>query len=173
MSLWLLTGQAIYFFLPAYAAIIAPLLFRRIPVGERAVYEGWFGKNKTWRGVVVAIFAAVVVFWIQRGLYEQGFNRFAVLDYSAFPLEYGFLLGVGAVVGDLWKSYLKRKENIKEGDPWVPMDQLSYVIGALFFSFWYYVPYADLLLVLLIVSFALHIGISYMGYVMGIREAKW
>lgn len=173
MSLVLLIVQAVYLFLPAYAAVIAPILFSRIPVGEKPVYEKWFGKNKTWRGVVIALFAAVVVFWIQRGLYEMGFNRFAVLDYSGFPLEYGFLLGLGAVAGDLWKSYLKRKEKIKAGDPWVPMDQLSYVIGALLFSFWYYVPYANLVLVLVIVSFLLHIGISYMGYVMGMREAKW
>ncbi len=173
MTLGLLIIQAVYFFLPAYAAIIAPMLFHRIPVGEKAVYEQWFGKNKTWRGVVIAIFAAVVVFWIQRGLYESGFVRFAVLDYSGFPLEYGFLLGVGAVVGDLWKSYLKRKEKIKEGEPWVPMDQLCYVFGALLFSFWYYVPYANLVLVLVIVSFVLHIGISYCGYLIGIREAKW
>lgn len=132
---------SLYFFLPVYIALFMPILARTLHFGERIVFARGFGKNKTWRGVIVIILTAGVVFIAQKLLYVQGLGEeIAVIDYTGFSWLYGVLLGIGGVAGDLWKSYAKRKENITEGESWFMMDYFAPVFGALIVSFVMYVP---------------------------------
>ena len=79
-------------------------------------------------------------------------------------------MGLGAILGDLIKSYYKRKENIKEGEKWVPFDQMDFVIGGLVGSFFFYVPKAEVALIILVASPLLHILVNYIGFLIGVRE---
>ena len=137
------------------------------------VWEKKCGKNKTWRGIVVATIAGGLVFWLQQLAYSSGFTKLAIIDYTGFPLIFGFLLGFGAIIGDLIESYYKRKAGVAPGKPWFPFDQLDFVIGGLFFGFFVYVPKANLILVLLIVSPLLHIIFNRIGYWLKINKTKW
>ncbi|MEK6901094.1 MAG: CDP-archaeol synthase [Nanoarchaeota archaeon] len=165
--------KALYFFLPAYIANMAPVLVKKVPFLNRPVHEKRFGSHKTWRGLVAAVLAGGLVFWLQKIAYTMGFRSLAVIDYHDFSVLLGFLLGAGAILGDLVKSYYKRKGGIKPGHSWIPFDQLDFVIGGIIGSFFLYVPPASIVLVLLIVSPVLHALFHYMGYLLKMNEKRW
>ena len=169
----LLIGKALYFFLPAYIANMAPVLCKKIPLLNKPVHEKRFGSHKTWRGLIAAVLAGGLVFWLQKIAYGMGFRSLAVIDYTDFSVLLGFLLGGGAILGDLVKSYYKRKGGIKPGHSWVPFDQLDFVIGGIIGSFFLYVPPASIMLVLLIVSPVLHALFHYIGYLLNMNGTKW
>tara|TARA_Y100000294_G_C8291858_1_gene231118 strand:+ start:68 stop:526 length:459 start_codon:yes stop_codon:yes gene_type:complete len=149
---------------------MAPVLFRFAFIKDTPINEKMFGKNKTWRGLLVATVAGGTVFWLQQQAYKQGFTALALIDYSDFTIGLGVLMGIGAIVGDLIESYYKRKAGIAPGEPWLVFDQLDFVIGALVFGFFIFVPPAEVVLVLLIVSPLLHLVVNYIGYLVGLRK---
>tara|TARA_Y100000310_G_C20096857_1_gene540881 strand:+ start:32 stop:550 length:519 start_codon:yes stop_codon:yes gene_type:complete len=165
--------KALYFFLPAYFANMSPVLFKWIPILDKPVWEKKFGKNKTWRGIVVAILIGGLIFWLQKLAFLQGFRSIALIDYADFSILLGFLLGAGAILGDLVKSYYKRKAGIKPGKSWVGFDQLDFVIGGVVMAFFLYVPPANILLVLLLASPLLHVFFNYLGYLLKINKSKF
>lgn len=165
--------QSLYFFLPGYIANMAPILLRWIPFGGKPINSKLFGDHKTWRGLIVAVLVGGSVFWLQKILYVSGFQDWALIDYSDFPLWFGFLQGAGVILGDLVKSYYKRKQGIKPGDPWWGWDQLDFVIGGLVLGFWVYVPPAGTVLVLLVLSPILHLLANNMGYLLRVKKSRF
>jgi CDP-2,3-bis-(O-geranylgeranyl)-sn-glycerol synthase len=75
--------------------------------------------------------------------------------------------------GDALKSLLKRLAGIPPGRPWIPMDQLDFVIGSLLLI----VPFANVrwsdIAVILVVSFVGDIAVNHLSYALGIRKTKW
>lgn len=165
--------DSLYFFLPAYIANMSPVLFRKLPIANKIINAKVFGKNKTWRGVLIASIMGTLVFYLQKIAYISGFTKFALIDYSDFSLTLGFLLGLGAITGDLVKSYYKRKAKIEPGKPWPFWDQEDFVFGALILSFFVYVPPAEVAAVLMLASPLLHVAANYLGYLLGIRKVKF
>lgn len=165
--------KALYFFLPAYLANMAPILLRWIPWGNIPINEKLLGKNKTWRGLILAVIVGGLVFWFQKVQYLNGFTKWAVIDYADFSLALGYLLGAGAILGDLVKSYYKRKAKIKPGKPWPFWDQLDFVFGGLLFSFFIYVPPVEVALVIVVFTPALHLLANYVGYLLKINKSMF
>jgi len=167
--------KALYFFLPAYFANMAPVIFRKIPILSIPVQEKWFGKNKTWRGLVIATIIGTLVFWAQKSLYSQGgfWEEVALIDYSGHTILLGFLLGFGAILGDMVESFYKRRRNIAPGKPWIPWDQLDFVIGAIALSAFVYVPKIEVIIILLLASPVLHIIVNHIAYWLKIRKSKF
>lgn len=170
---WLLILKSLYFFLPAYLANLVPPLLKRVNILNYSISEKYFGKNKTWRGFVGAILVGTLVFWMQKISYTNGFTTFALIDYNGFSILLGFLLGTGAILGDLIESYFKRKAGVLPGNSWKPWDQLDFVIGAILLSFFVYVPRAEVILVLLLASPLLHILFNLFGYWLKINKKMW
>jgi CDP-2,3-bis-(O-geranylgeranyl)-sn-glycerol synthase len=164
--------KSLYFFLPVYFANMAPVLFTSVRFADTPIQEKWFGKNKTWRGILVSTLTGGIVFWIQQLAHAQGFTSLSLIEYTHYPVVLGFSMGFGAIIGDLVKSYYKRKEGIAPGKPWYFFDQIDFVLGGILFSFFFIVPSANVILVLLIASPILHLIVNYIGYVVGIRKNK-
>lgn len=152
---------------------MAPILLRWIPFGGKPVREKLFGAHKTWRGLVVAVLVGGLVFWLQQGLYNLGFQDWALIDYADFPVWFGFLQGAGVIMGDLVKSYYKRKQGIKPGDPWWGWDQLDFVVGGLLLGFFVYVPPIRTVLVLVVLSPILHLLANNIGYLLKIKKSRF
>jgi len=165
--------QSLYFFLPAYVANMTPVFLKKVHFLAIPISEKRLGKNKTWRGVIGATLVGGIIFYLQKLLYLQGFTSIALIDYADFSLALGFLLGAGAIVGDMIKSYYKRKAGIVPGKAWIPFDQLDFVIGALTLGFAIYVPPASVMLTLMLLSPLLHIATNHLGYWLGIRNVKF
>ncbi len=126
------------------------------------------GDHKTWKGLIGGILAAIITVYVQSN-YVTGLE---IYDYSQ-PILFGFLLGLGALLGDAVKSFFKRRVNIKPGQPWIPFDQIDYSIGALILvSPLYFVGWVNSLAILTF-SLVMHILANHLGYYLGIRKLKW
>ena len=122
---------------------------------------------------MAAILVGGLVFLLQKALYNIGFQSWALIDYADFPGYFGFLQGAGVILGDLVKSFYKRKQGIKSGNPWWGWDQVDFVIGGLLLGFLVYVPPAGTVLLLMIVSPILHLLANNIGYLLKIKKNKF
>ncbi|VVB59260.1 CDP-archaeol synthase [uncultured archaeon] len=135
-ELFLIAFQSFWFILPAYFANSTPVIAgggtpvdfnKKLPDGEPIL-----GPGKTWRGFFAGITAAVMIAGIQN--YVQNHLDLSAYELIAMSLWLGFLLGVGAIIGDMAKSFFKRRLKIKSGAEWPLLDQLDFIAGALLFS---------------------------------------
>ena len=177
--------QALYFFLPSYISNAAPVFLDRYkiweslkkPVDGGRKYKGefLFGSTKTYRGLIGGTLAGIFVVLLQAILYfwvpDMGF-------LYLFPYELpnviflGFLLGFGEGLGDLIKSFFKRRLHIKSTGPSFPLDQSSFLV-ALLLSFIYYMISWQHILVILIVSPLIPILSNFIGYKIGWKKVWW
>ncbi|MBW2999309.1 CDP-2,3-bis-(O-geranylgeranyl)-sn-glycerol synthase [Candidatus Woesearchaeota archaeon] len=182
MTLILLILQTIYFMVPAYFANMAPVVTKNIfkklaiPVDFNKKLGGKpiFGSHKTIRGLIMATIFGIIFFQIQKWLYViPFFQKISLINYSEYSILLGFLLGFGAIIGDLVESFFKRRVNRKPGSPWIPFDQLDYTIGALLFASIVYLPSWQVIVAAIIINFFLHIIANHITYYLGITKVKW
>ena len=186
ISVLTLSIYAIYFMLPAYLANVSALAFgggrpidfkRNFPDGNRILGDG-----KTWNGAIIAILVGIGVGIIQ-GLVSLyvigGFNIYSPLSeyyYNILPANilqgalFGLFMGLGAIIGDLCGSFIKRRINIKRGGAAPVLDQLDFVIGALLFiSLLVSIP-LDLIVLIIIITLFLHLGSNIIAYLIGMKD---
>lgn len=175
--------ECLWFFLPAGIANMTPVLVRKInflniPVDFGKKYKGEpiFGSHKTFRGFFFGILVAIGLVYLQKLLYQNYdfFNQIAIIPYDRYNvLLLGFLMGFGALFGDLVKSYIKRRMNVKPGKKFVPWDQIDFIIGFLFFVSIIYIPPVSVIIFLLVAIPFFHIGINFLGYYLKVQNTKW
>lgn len=170
--------QAIYFMLPAYVANMAPVIFKLVPLGGFPIHEKWFGAHKTWRGIFAGVFAALVTVFLQREVFEFSFfKNISILFYPHLTLSIlvslGLAFGLGALSGDLLKSFVKRRLSIPSGKPWVPFDQLDFVIGALLAVSPLFSPSLTHIVIIVIATPLLHLATNSIAYLLGLKKVWW
>jgi len=177
--------QALYFFLPAYAANAAPVIFARfnwwaflsIPVDLNLKIGGQplFGLTKTWRGILSGVLAGVAVSLIQFLVHEV-FPAREYLYLFRYSIEgsiaLGLLMGLGEGMGDLAKSFVKRRLKLKSGAAYFPLDQTSF-IGALLLSFIVYIPSAGHIWAILLISPFIPVIANLIAYRAGLKKVWW
>lgn len=171
--------QALYFFLPAYAANMAPVFAAKIfgqkfsqpmDFGKRIGGKRIFGDHKTWRGLVVGTAVGLLVALIQ-SLVKTPLD---LVDYSqGNVLLFGGLLGFGAIIGDAVKSFFKRRMNLAPGASWPGFDQLDFVVGGLLFVSFVYQPSIIVIIILLIVTPILHWLANVIGFKLKLKNEPW
>lgn len=160
--------QTVFFYLPAVAANIAPLfasLGDKRMGEQKKVVRRWYnhpiweealGENKTWRGLAVGIIAAGFMFWGLKDLHFTGWqwvDDASIFDYqNESVVVMAVLLGGGALLGDIVKSFFKRRIPMEPSHQWwpnvravpsmrrryppsvkwYPMDQIDFILGASF-----------------------------------------
>jgi len=167
--------QALWFFLPAYVANMTPVFIKKLKLLDMPVNKKYFGEHKTQKGIFFGAISGAATAFLQMLLYSK--YRFAIalslLDYTTIPiLTFGFLLGFGALLGDLIKSYFKRKAGIKPAVSWIPFDQLDFVVGGLVLSSIIYFPGWKTVIIILTLSPLLHMASNYIGYKIGLKKTK-
>ncbi|MFH0876461.1 MAG: CDP-archaeol synthase [archaeon] len=176
--------SCIWYILPAYIANMAPvfayLLFKEKfsePVDFNLKLNGrpLFGKNKTIRGFIAAIIVGIAVTYLQKIAYKVSFfNEISLLDYStANILVLGFLMGFGALFGDLIKSFFKRRLNIAPGKSWKPFDQIDFLIGAICLTSIVYFPQIEIIAGALVIMPVIKVFFDHIGFYLGINKSKW
>lgn len=167
---------AVYFFLPAYIANTCPVfaMALKLPLGE-PINKKFLGENKSWRGFYSGYLGALGILFLQEYWQEAGvLEQYRLLDYSEINLFlYAFLFGIGALTGDLVKSYFKRRLNKKPGSPWFPFDQLDLVAGGLIFVMPFYQLDWPYVLALVVVTPLLHFLTNLSGYLLGLKKVWW
>ena len=164
---------AILFFLPAGIGNATPVLLNKIPVintwgtpldfGKSWRGQRILGNNKRLRGLVFGALlgglSAVIV---------SKLNVNTVVNLA--PFWVGCLLGFGALIGDAIESFFKRQQGFKPGQSWFPFDQIDYIVGALVICY----PFVHLplwvMLTIFVVYFGLHLVITYLAYLLGLKD---
>ncbi len=160
--------ELLYLMAPAYAANMAPPLVRYWRGWNRPINARWLGEHKTVIGFGAGVIAAVVAAGIQSRL------RWASpISSVGHPLAHGLRLGFGAMLGDTIKSLVKRRVGIPPGAPWVPFDQLDFVLGALAFGHRQIRPSARDAMAIVALSIAGHVAVNHVAYHLGIRDTRW
>lgn len=160
--------RLLYFMAPAYVANMAPPLVRYWKGWNRPISRRWLGTHKTVMGFGLGVLAAVIVTFIQSRIAWEG----ALVAYAHWA-TLGLRFGVGAMAGDVGKSFAKRRAGIAPGDRWIPWDQVDFALGALVLVWGQAaLSWADLVIILLL-SVAGHVLVNHLGYWLGIREVKW
>lgn len=129
------------------------------------------GKGKTLRGYVVGVLGAVLVAIVIFELSEM--VNFPIYSSVREAINLGFLLGLGALVGDSVKSFFKRRLGKNVGESWFPFDQLDFLLGALGFI-WFFKTIPILLILILIPSTILTHSVSNIfSFYIKIKKVPW
>lgn len=177
--------QALYFMLPAYMANMAPVLVKGLSWGNFPLDHGktWcgqriFGEHKTYRGLVAGSIVGVITIFVQREASVLSFFReislLPYLEFSSKKLFFiGFALSFGALLGDIIKSFFKRRLGIASGKLWFPFDQLDFVIGSLLFVQISYIPPLLHLSIIVLITPMLHFLTNVIAYFLGLKKVWW
>lgn len=166
MDIALLLIEALKFIFPAYCANAVPVLIgggTPLDFGRNFIdKKPLFGKNKTFRGFFFGLAVGTGV-----GLIES--------NIFGYDLLFGFLLSLGALVGDLTGAFVKRRIGIAPGGLLPVVDQVDFVLGALVFSFLFSVNHLSpaLLLTVLVVTPPIHLLTNYAAYRLGLKNNPW
>jgi CDP-2,3-bis-(O-geranylgeranyl)-sn-glycerol synthase len=158
----------LYFMAPAYVANMAPPFIRYWRGWNRPISARWLGDHKTVMGFAAGVSAAVLMTFVQSRIAWEG----GLISYD-YWLELGLRFGGGAMAGDSVKSFAKRRVGIAPGKPWIPWDQLDFVLGALSLVAGRAVLFWSDLVMILVLSLVGHIVVTRVAYWIGIRDVKW
>lgn len=136
---------------------------------RRPIHQRWFGKNKTWRGVIVMPLATLL------GVFLTSFLTYHFQNHSLILL--GLALGFAYLLAELPNSFMKRRLGIKEGKlpdskRWLFafMDQADSALGCMLaYRFLLGTSWAVLFLTLA-VGTVIHLVMNVLLYLLGIRE---
>ena len=152
-------GEAIWFFLPAYFANATPVVLgggtpidlgRNFLDGRRILGDG-----KTFRGFFLALAAGTLIGTLQQRPFI------------------GFIMSLGAMLGDIAVSFLKRRLGLKRGDPLPVGDQLDFVAGAIALT----APVVSIplsyVIAIVVVTPPIHLGTNALAYLLKLKDRPW
>ncbi len=170
--------HALVFIFPAYCANGAPVIFGggRSLDGGRSFLDGKpiLGSHKTIRGFFGGLVIGTLVGFVEYFLFEP--HRFPFLSVITFSPSFllGFLLSLGALIGDLMDSFIKRRLNIPPGSPLPVLDQLDFVVGALLFSLIIAeLPSPLITIIVVIITPPIHLLTNFLAYLLGVKKEWW
>jgi CDP-2,3-bis-(O-geranylgeranyl)-sn-glycerol synthase len=165
MDILQLTIEALKFIFPAYCANAIPVLTgggisvdfgKTLPDGRPI-----FGRNKTFRGFIAGLAAGTVA-----GLAESYLFNYAII--------FGFMVSLGALMGDLTGAFLKRRLNIPPGGLLPVVDQIDFIVGAILFSLLLPMsPDWKLYVAVLIITPPVHLLTNYLAYRLKLKNNPW
>ena len=171
--------SALWIMLPAYLpnSVAAVTGGGRAIDGGRVFADGRriFGDGKTWRGLLSGITAGILIGVVQ--IWARDAASLLILPELTVPVV--ILLASGALLGDLVKSFFKRRLNKDQGAEWLIADQYDFVLGAfvmlLVFQYdWVVTTMTPLILVwILIITPLLHRVVNIIGYLTGVKDVPW
>ncbi len=174
MDLLLEMARAIWLFLPAGFANMAPLFIPSVhPIdGHRNWFDGkqLFGNGKTWEGLLFAVGVGGLVGFFM-GAVQAAYGLGS--SFIQMTPKLGLAIGLGAMLGDLTKSFFKRRAGLKRGDPAFPIDQLDFVIGGLIAASFFVEINPVWVLILVIVIPVLHRILNIEAHRMHKKEESW
>lgn len=160
--------NALWYILPAYVAnASAPYLGggRPIDLGKSFIDgKRLLGNGKTFKGFILAVITGTSVGLIQ---------NYVGPNLGANMVLQGFLLSVGAMLGDVVASFIKRRSGVKRGGRFPVLDQLDFLLGALIVGSIIYVPDFKSLMIIFIFTPFIHKTANYIAYKIGIKDVPW
>ena len=165
--------------IPAYVPNSAAAVFgggTPIDLGKRwSDGRKGFGDGKTYRGFLGGMFCGILAGLVEIWVWSS-FNLTALPRQTLLSIA---LLAAGALLGDLVKSFFKRRLGKERGESWPLADQYDLVIGSfvlilLVYPQWLFenitLPIAAWIV---IITPILHRVVNSIGYYIGVKEVPW
>ena len=176
--------KSFYFVLPAYLANMAPVIFDKMKIlkflnkpidgGQKISAQFIFGSSKTWRGLAAGAILGLLTASLQAWLYNsEFFYNISLVNYSDNFILFGLLGGLGALLGDLIKSFFKRRLGLPSGASWPVFDQLDFVAGFLFFTYFIVRPPTEIVITVFLITLVLHPLTNLISYFLGFKKVWW
>ncbi len=153
-------------YLPALIANGSATLVSRgtpIDMGSRFV-DGrrLLGDGKTWEGFTLALLYATSVVLLESQVINESL------------LAPSLLAALGALIGDMIGSFIKRRVGLERGQQAPLLDQLDFLLGAYAFSLLGgYTPPIPLAVGFAALVYGLHKLTNFIAYKLGIKNVPW
>lgn len=136
-----------------------------------------FGDGKTFSGFFGGIIGGIFVANLQRITEKSlGVSLLSSLDYLDFFLLTS-ALALGAMLGDLVGSFVKRRLNFKHGESFPVVDQLSFLVFAILIAsftpvFWKIFTVFEIITAFIITPL-LHLAVNVIAFKLKLKEVPW
>jgi len=187
--LWAM-AQALWLFAPLlFAAAVSGLVqgrdllrWARRPIdgGLRLGGKRLFGDHKTWRGVLVAVVCSAAFAAVQAHVVGDAVGALLTVEWRSVPaVPFGALMGLGAMLGELPNSFVKRRLGIGPGKsttgPWSIVfyvwDQVDLLFGAWVLIGSWVRPSPLLVAASFVLALLVHPLVSLIGWLVGARNS--
>jgi CDP-archaeol synthase len=169
----------------AHGLVIKANLFPAlaVPLDAGKSYRGRpvFGRNKTWRGVVLTSTFCMLGVLAQQALYTlSAFRGISLLHYSSFSwLSFGLVVGIAYSASELPNSFVKRRLAIPPGVVsqrhtlvQYVADQADSVLGGTLVLAYFLPGAVGTLVLVFAVGFFVHLLMDQLSYVFGIKRLR-
>lgn len=144
-------------------------------LGDGKTIRGFIGGTLT--GTLISpLVILLLVFFGETATYlsysNQGvfYTLFKADDPYLISIIIGFLQSTGALLGDLIGSFIKRRTGLKRGETFLFMDQLGFLFVALVLTF-FVIPFPlEWVMILIPITFVVHIVMNLLGYIIGLQK---
>ena len=132
------------------------------------------GDGKTYRGLILGITAGIGIGLVQIVLY--GIYHLALPEHTVMSV---FLLATGALLGDVGKSFFKRRLGKERGGKWPVADQYDLVAGSFLLVLavdpqWLFANMTiPIFVAVLILTPLLHRVVNIIGYHLKVKGVPW
>jgi CDP-2,3-bis-(O-geranylgeranyl)-sn-glycerol synthase len=176
-----LVAGALWAMLPAYVPNNAAVLAgggRPIDGGREWGGRRLLGDGKTWRGTAVGTAIGIALALLLNALTPAVESTLGV-SLPTFPLLAALGLALGAMLGDIGASFLKRRTGRERGASFPGLDQLDFVVGALLLALllapaWTLTTFSlGRVAVVLVVTPLLHVATNVIAYAIGVKSEPW
>jgi CDP-2,3-bis-(O-geranylgeranyl)-sn-glycerol synthase len=176
-----LIGTAFWAMLPAYVPNNAAVLAgggRPIDGGRSWGGRRVLGDGKTWRGTAVGTLVGVLLA-VGLNTISDPVSTVVGISLPTFPLPAAIGLALGAMLGDIGASFIKRRSGRERGAAFPGLDQLDFVVGALLLAFladadWFLSTFTlGIIIVILVITPLLHVSTNIIAFKIGAKEEPW
>ncbi len=181
---WIITGlTTIYYVLPGLVANMMPIFVRNhfnflaIPVdlGMKMNNKRVFGSHKTIRGFLSGMVGGVITTYVQFLLRDNPYIKdIMYIDYTLKTVVFvGISFSFFALLGDSIESFFKRQLGIEPGQSFFPFDQIDFILGIIFVSFFIKPMNIYMIIFLIFMGPILSILATRTGHALRLRKQKW
>ncbi|MFH1587794.1 MAG: CDP-2,3-bis-(O-geranylgeranyl)-sn-glycerol synthase [Candidatus Diapherotrites archaeon] len=171
MDLLMEITRIFLYIIPFYFANSSAMIFggkTPLDMGIKLNNHRILGKGKTFKGTIAGILIGTLVAILIQFIYPS-VNEILITNYVLF----GFLVSVGAMIGDIAGSFFKRRAGIESGEEVLFLDQLDFVFGAIILGSIVYVPDFYEILGICILTLFVHKISNWIAFKLKIKKVPW
>jgi CDP-2,3-bis-(O-geranylgeranyl)-sn-glycerol synthase len=156
--------------LPLYIANATPVLIH----GKKPLDFNKTFRNKRILGdgkSIVGTIAGIIGGFFSGIIFSIIFPEILIIIPNYYLLS--FLLGLGAMAGDITESFFKRQLNMKRGQELFLADQLDFVLGGLLLSSIVRFPEWQIIAIFLLITIFLHRITNFIAFKLKLKKVPW
>lgn len=173
-AIWLGLPGAMANLTPPIATRLFPAFYYPLDFNKKIRGKRVLGYQKTFRGVMTGLIFAAITFALQifyLNYHSDSFLTSIQPSLTKLPISYGLYIGLGALGGDVIKSFFKRRQGRKPGSPWFPYDQTSWIFGILVMQNLFFSLNIRFIVMTIIMGLIFHFTVKILAYVVRANES--